>query len=100
MSYANVFTVVNTNDSGNGSLRKAISDVNITPGNHSILFNIPVADPNYNATQGVWRISLSSALPIIMRGNLLIDGSSQTTNQGNFNLYGPEILIDGNNLVT
>lgn len=99
VSYANVFTVVNTNDSGNGSLRKAISDVNITPGNHSILFNIPVSDPNYNATQGVWRISLSSALPIIMRGNLLIDGSSQTTNQGNFNLYGPEILIDGNNLV-
>ena len=93
---ASTFTVTSTNDSGNGSLRKAITDANITPGNHSIVFNIPSSDANYNAAQGVWKITPASTLPIVMRSNLLIDGTTQTTNQGNTNLYGPEILLDGN----
>jgi hypothetical protein len=37
---AATFTVTNTNDSGNGSLRTAIDDANANPGADSINFNI------------------------------------------------------------
>lgn len=95
-SGATNYVVTNTNDAGAGSLRQAISDVNIMPGTHSITFNIPTTDPNYIAGQGVWKITPASTLPMVMRSNLLIDGTSQTTNQGNTNPDGPEILLDGN----
>ncbi len=97
-SHAAIFTVSNTNDSGIGSLRQALNDANTTPGTHSIVFNIPLTDVNYNASQGVWKITPLSTLPIIMRSNLTIDGSTQTLNQGNTNNYGPELLLDGNHL--
>ncbi len=38
---AATFTVLNTNDSGPGSLRQAILDANATPGADTIAFNIP-----------------------------------------------------------
>lgn len=93
---ASVFTVSNTNDNGSGSLRQAIQDVNVTPGTHTIAFNIPATDINYDATRGVWKITPLSTLPLIMRSNLTIDGHTQTINQGNTNPNGPEILLDGN----
>lgn len=96
--FSNTYTVTNTNDAGAGSLRQAISDANIYPGTHSIVFNIPTSDANYHAVQGVWKITPASTLPIIMRSNLLIDGTTQTTNQGNTNSEGPEIMLDGNHL--
>jgi hypothetical protein len=91
-----IYTVTNTNDAGAGSLRQALTDANTYPGTHSIVFNIPTSDPNYISAQGVWKITPQSTLPIIMRSNLLIDGTTQTTNQGNTNPDGPEILLDGN----
>lgn len=93
---ATVYTVTNTNDSGAGSLRQAIQDVNVMPGTHSIAFNIPTSDAGFDATRGVWKITPLSTLPLIMRSNLTIDGTTQTANQGNTNPYGPEILLDGN----
>ncbi|MBE2246528.1 MAG: T9SS type A sorting domain-containing protein [Candidatus Competibacteraceae bacterium] len=93
---AATYTVTNTNDSGSGSLRKAITDANITPGSHIIVFNIPTSDANYITSQGVWKITPSSTLPIIMRSNLVIDGTTQSANQGDTNPYGPEIMLDGN----
>lgn len=93
---ATTYTVTNTNDAGAGSLRQAISDANVTPGTHTIAFNIPTSDPNYIAVQGVWKITPATALPLVMRSSLTIDGSSQTVNQGNTNLDGPEIMLDGN----
>ncbi len=98
ISNATVYTVTNTNNSGAGSLRQAITDVNIYPGTHTISFNIPTTDPNYISSQGVWKITPTATLPIITRNNVLIDGTTQTTNQGDTNPLGPEILIDGNNL--
>ncbi len=94
---AAVFTVTNTNNSGTGSLRQAIDMANSTTGPHSILFNIPLTDPNYDASKGVWKITTSSSFNYITRSDITIDGSSQTTNQGNTNPNGPEIQIDGNN---
>lgn len=97
-SQATVYTVTNTNTSGTGSLYAAITTANTAPGApHSIVFNIPVSDPNYNAAKGVWIINItnSSRLPYIIGSNITIDGSTQTTNVGNNNPEGPEIVLDG-----
>ncbi len=93
---ATVFTVINTNNTGAGSLRQAIDLANSSNGPHSILFNIPTTDPNYNSTTGVWKITVLSNYNYIIKSNITIDGTSQTTNQGNTNPNGPEIQIDGN----
>jgi hypothetical protein len=95
---ANTFTVTNTNDAGAGSLREALTNAQYYPGGpHSLAFNIPTSDAGYDSGKGVWTIVLQTALPYITKDNLIIDGTTQTTNQGNTNLNGPEIIIDGNN---
>ena len=99
ISQANTFTVTNTNDSGSGSLREAITYADGISGTHTIVFNIPTTDGGYNATTGVWTITPTSVMPYITRSNLTIDGTTQTTNQGNHNLYGPEIMLNGNHNV-
>jgi len=65
---AATFTVTNTNDSGDGSLRKAIDDANANAGLDTIAFNIPGA--------GVHTISPASQLPQIT-DPVAIDGYSQ-----------------------
>ena len=73
------FIVINTDDSGAGSLRQAITHAN-TNGNladvDTINFDIPASDPNCNATSGVCTISPTSALPTITQA-VSIDGYSQ-----------------------
>jgi hypothetical protein len=97
IAFSAVFTVTNTNDSGSGSLRAAITSANITPGSpHSIVFNIPSTDPGYNMSQGTWRIAPSTGLPYITGSNITIDGTTQTLFAGNTNPDGPEIDLDGN----
>lgn len=118
-SLGTTFTVTNTQDSGPGSLRQAIFDLNATPGPNSIAFNIPSDDPNFvgyqnDSTLGTydpdlpilpvsggadpdgpqwWRIVVDSALPAITVDGTLIDGSSQRFNQGDKNPYGPEVEV-------
>lgn len=91
------FTVTNTNDSGAGSLRQAITDANTSYLPDIVAFNIPTADPNYNSSTGTWTIKPSTAYPYLLTGNTTIDATTQTTNQGNTNPSGPEIVIDGTN---
>jgi hypothetical protein len=62
------FVVINTNNSGAGSLRQAIIDANTNPGTDTITFNIPGA--------GVHTISPMSALPSIA-DPVIIDGTTQ-----------------------
>ena len=62
------FTVVNTLDSGAGSLRQAILDANALVGSDSIEFNIPGA--------GVRTISPATGLPLIT-SPVEIDGYTQ-----------------------
>src|SRR5512144_424980 len=64
---ADTFTVVNTNDSGAGSLRQAINDANANPGS-SIAFNIPGG--------GVHTIAGPTALPWLTVP-VTIDGTTQ-----------------------
>ena len=94
--FSTVFTVTNTNDSGSGSLRTAITSANTASGSpHTIVFNIPTTDPGYNVSQGTWRIAPSTTLPFITGSNITIDGTTQTTFAGNTNPDGPEIDLDG-----
>ena len=91
--FPNVYTVINTNDSGAGSLRQAMTEANSGyMGNHTITFNIPQTDPGYDAQTGTFTIALQSELPyLLVVGNITIDA----TTQANTNPYGPEIVLDG-----
>src|SRR5262249_13190652 len=73
-------TVVNTADSGPGSLRQALLDANAIPfpAPITIKFNIPTSDPNYVASGGYSDTQPSTPLPAVTRDNLTIDGHSQT----------------------
>ncbi|MGH3850729.1 MAG: hypothetical protein ACRDRT_13670, partial [Pseudonocardiaceae bacterium] len=66
---ANTITVTNTNDSGAGSLRQAITDANATTDADVIRFNIPGT--------GVQTISPTSVLPQITQP-VIIDGYTQS----------------------
>lgn len=102
------FTVINTSDSGAGSLRQAILDANAAGGADIIDFNIPTTDPNFVDASGVdcdllndnvpdttpcwWVIKLGplglpgtgTDLPLITE-QVHIDGFTQTTNKGDTN---------------
>ncbi len=95
-----IYTVTNTNDSGSGSLRQAITDANSVFGPDVIVFDIPLTDPNYDSTMGVWTIAPASDLPMITSGYVNIDATTQTANRGDTNPLGPEIVLDGGNTRT
>lgn len=116
---SNSVIVTNTANSGLGSLRQAIINANANPNADSILFNIPLTDPGYDASRGVFRIYVSGfELNPISRPALIVDGFSQTRFTGNTNTAllgsggvvgvdmlafpqfdGPEIeIVDSNNL--
>ena len=65
---ASTFTVINTSDSGAGSLRQAISDANGNSGADTIAFNIPGS--------GAHTISPLTPLPTVT-GPVTIDGYTQ-----------------------
>src|SRR5262249_34038399 len=69
IALANTFTVTNTNDTGAGSLRQAITDANNHVGLDTIEFNIPGG--------GVHTITLANALPTVT-DPVIIDGYTQT----------------------
>lgn len=74
---AATYAVTNTDDSGSGSLRQAITDANANGGADTITFS------------ATGTITLSSALPSISE-NLIIDGSTNEDFQA-----GPDIVIKG-----
>jgi hypothetical protein len=84
--------VVNTNDSGPGSLRAAMSYANGHAGT-TVDFLIPATDPGFN---GQWfTIKPLSPLPTVTASGTTIDGTSQTAFTGDTNSSGPEIFLDG-----
>lgn len=98
-AYCTDFTVTNTGNSGSGSLREAMTLANASTGPHTIRFNIPQSDPGFDAQKGIWTIAPTYPLPYIMKAGVTIDGTTQTTNQGNTNANGPEIMLFGNSTV-
>ena len=77
------YAVINTNDSGAGSLRQAIINANKDTSPDDIVFNIPASTsadyevpvPGFDPTTQTWRISLHSPLPAITN-TVSIDGYS------------------------
>ena len=95
-------TVINTADSGPGTLRQALLDANAIPFPVPITidFNIPSGDPGHVAGSngGYYLIQPLTPLPIITRDHLTIDGRSQVAFDGDTN-PNPEIVLDGRNLI-
>jgi hypothetical protein len=87
-------TVTTTADTGLGSLRNCITYANLNP---SITIRFNIAEPT-NRSAGAddwWGITPASALPPVTAIGIVIDATTQTTNQGDTNLSGPEVEIDG-----
>jgi ELWxxDGT repeat protein len=78
---ASLFAVVNTNDSGPGSLRQAIEDANALAGQQTIVFDIPGAGPH--------SIRPISPLPTIT-DSVVIDGWTEPDFAGQ-----PVVELDG-----
>jgi len=87
-SFADTFTVTNTNDSGAGSLRQAILDSNANPPppntTNLIQFNIPGS--------GVHTITLASSLPDVDQP-VIIDGYTQPGASANTLAIGDNAVI-------
>jgi parallel beta-helix repeat protein len=84
-SYASTtFTVINTKDSGAGTLRQAMFDANITPGADVINFNI--------AGTGVKTITPTTALPKITEA-VTINGYSQPGAHPNTKAIGSDAVL-------
>ena len=80
------------------SLREALTAANAEPPGPllRIHFAIPDSDPGYNASVLIWRIRPDySALPTLVRGNVVIDGATQPG--ANLVSY-PVIVLDGTNV--
>ena len=82
--FAATFTVTNTNDSGAGSLRQAITDANGAAGLDTIAFNISGAGCDGG---GVCTITPASQLPTIT-SPVLVDGYTQPGSLVNTNAQG------------
>jgi len=114
----NFDTIVNKNDTGQGSLRQFINNANIlgnaglaqagqVSGNEAAIFMIPDgnAHPGLRSgvvnqlTGGVAVIQLATVLPPVIGNNTVIDGTIQTANVGNTNLSGLEVEIAGNGVL-
>jgi predicted outer membrane repeat protein len=84
--------VVNTSDSGPGSLREAIDSA--CPGG-TIFFNIPTSDPGYNSVTGVYTVTLTTAELLIdksltiqgLNANALIVTRSAAVSTPNFRIF-------------
>jgi len=85
---ANALSVINTNDSGSGSLRQAILDANASAGPDTISFNITASSPD-----GHWTIQPLSSLPSLDGSDITLDGTTQPCSANCPS--GPKIILDG-----
>lgn len=85
-----VFVVINTQDAGTGSFRQAVENA-AGPGEDTIVFAIPILDPGFDTTTGVWSIESKSTLQI-PEGTVIYGGIAF----GSGNDPRPGIEIHGN----
>ena len=89
--------VTNTKDSGPGSLRAALyfafdKSTDIPPVPTTVSFQIPTSDPGF--ASNVFTIK-PTYLMVAPGSGTTIDGATQTTFTGNTNTKGPEIVLNG-----
>ena len=92
--------VINTHDSGSGSLRAALyyafdKSTNQPPVPTTVVFNIPTSDPGF--ANNVFTIK-PTYLMVAPGAGTTIDGSTQTTFTGDTNPSGPEVVLDGSQI--
>ncbi|MDH5544658.1 MAG: right-handed parallel beta-helix repeat-containing protein [Gammaproteobacteria bacterium] len=96
--------IVNTNDSGQGSLRQVLLNANTTgivtaaKGNNTSQFRMQVATNQTDGIENWWRIAPTSTLPSLSSNanNFALDASTQRSNSAtDSNTIGPEIEING-----
>jgi parallel beta-helix repeat protein len=88
------FEVTTTADTGDGSMRQAITNSNNNPGHNTITFNISNGQGTGAPGGYHWDIPLSSPLPPITNP-VTISGSTQPTDEAHNNPNGPVIEISG-----
>jgi|GEM_PF-3697826 len=91
-----VYTVTNTNDSGPGSLRQAMTDAAATSVGDDIQFNIPGMAPHVidvGSSTGISFPQMNSS-----GGRLSIDGTTQPANGYTGN--SPKIILDGTSVTS
>lgn len=93
---ATTYTVINTNDSGPGSLRQAMTDAAATSAADIIEFNIPGTAPHVISIGTATTISLPQMNS--SGGQLTIDGTTQPANGYTGN--SPKIILDGTSVTT
>jgi hypothetical protein len=81
-------------DTGASSLRDCIAVANGSPGS-TVSFNIPGPGNRSAGGDTWWGISPLTPLPAVTAAGTVIDGTTQTINQGDTNSRGPEVEIDG-----
>lgn len=79
-AFPETYTVTNTNDTGDNSLRWAIESANGNSVSDVINFNIPISDPGYDSVTGVFTIQPVSPLPELTE-QVVIDGYTQPGSQ-------------------
>ncbi len=90
--------IVNTADSGQGTLRQFILNANAIAGANSSQFSIPTSDPNYNTLiANAFVIQPATGLPAITNDFTSIDGTTQQSNVGDLRPGLPDVVIDGVN---
>jgi CSLREA domain-containing protein len=77
------------------TLRAAIEESNAFAGADTVSFSIPGPGNRSAGGDSWWAISPLTALPVVTSAAIVINGTTQTTNQGNTNSIGPEIELDG-----
>jgi len=88
--------IVNTNDAGQGSLRRFILNANAINNVNLSQFNIPLSDPNFDVTiADAFVIFPQTALPSITGTMTLLDGDTQESNRGNQRSGRPDVVLDG-----
>jgi len=89
------YVVHNTDDSGFGSLRQAILDVNRECAAPEEPCAIEFAIDGPVPAEGWFTIRPASPLPAIRASDVVIDGRSQTEHTGDTNPSGPEVALEG-----
>lgn len=88
--------IVNTADTGQGSLRQFLLNAAAMAGPNAGQFSIPVTDPGFNTPYtNAFTILPGSALPALTDGGTSVDGATQEANRGDLRFGLPDIVIDG-----